>query len=136
MSKSESTSRLSTNHQDLITSCVSTLEEFLGSKKSRYNKSEDKLLVDLGREVGEHLVIEGCHDESAIVAATLGDLPYTVKARREVIEPRYGKLAGNAWHELSTVRAHSHLEDCVKPCDCSGSGRCKHTHKKKTPRNQ
>ena len=30
--------------------------------------------------------------------------------------PHYGKAAAHAWQELSQVRVHGHLEDCVEDC--------------------
>ena len=30
--------------------------------------------------------------------------------------PHYGKAAAHAWQELSRVRVHGHLEDCVEHC--------------------
>merc|ERR1740128_674967 len=65
------------------------------------------------------LIEHGVMDRAALVAASLGDLPYTVKTWREKVDSLYGKRAGSAWHELALSRIHGHSMDCLRECHCS-----------------
>ena len=60
------------------------IEEELG--KVYYPDENQTPLSEIAREVGQFLVSEGCTDRAAVVAATLGDMPYSVEFWRKEVK--------------------------------------------------
>ena len=106
--------------------------ELLEAKIGRptYPDENDTSLEGLSKQVSSRLVAEGCNDKAAIVAAALGDLPYDRHTWKKLVIPAYGTKAGNAWHEMCTVRMHGHFKDCVRECNCPKNKKCEHSHVK------
>ena len=67
----------------IINSCVTLLEGELG--EVYYPDAQQTDLCRIAREVGELLMHEGCTDRAAVVAATLGDMPYSVEFWRKKV---------------------------------------------------
>ena len=114
----------------VIGSCVELLESQIGDL--HYPDEENTDLCRIARQVAELLVSEGCDSKEAVVAATLGDLPYSQDNWKAKVDTQFGKKAGSAWHELAMVREHSHLKDCIQEdCDCDSDKDkgCEHAHK-------
>ena len=117
------------SHEDLnmlISSCMELLESHVGEKTyPDYNETE---IPVISRQVAELLIAEGCHDKAAIVAAALGDLPYSIRRWKNKVLPAFGKKAADAYHDLCKVRVHGHY--AKKRCDCKNARRCEHAHVK------
>lgn len=110
----------------VLGSCVELLESEIGDL--HYPDEEATHLCTIARQVGETLIEEGVDSKPIIIAATLGDLPYSQANWRKKVDTMYGKKAGSLWHELARARIHGHRDDCVKSCDCDTSEDCEHTH--------
>ena len=118
------------NLNAIVSSSIELLESEIGTRKV-YPDRHSTSLSTISRDVADELLAEGCEDKAALVAASLGDLPYSVSVWKHKGVPAYGKLAGEAYHQLSTLRSHGHINDCVKKtCDCNDSMGCDHGHVK------
>ena len=69
--------------ETLVASCIELLEAEIGNL--HYPDEESTHLCTIARQVAELLIEVDVKDKAALVAASLGDLPYTVKTWREKV---------------------------------------------------
>ena len=84
------------------------LEKYIGG--FAYPDKDQTQLMDFPELVFNELTSAGCNDYAALVAAYLGDLPYS-PYKRSRVGKIFGKRSANAWHEFKNLDVSGHQPD-------------------------
>ena len=98
----------------VVEECERLLENRIGGLC--YPNQQQTSLTDLSKSVTKKLMNRHCKDKSALVAAALGDLPFTKSNLTRLVQPIFGKKVASAWKEINEAKVYKKSDDCVDNC--------------------
>ena len=100
--------------KSVVEECERLLENKIGGLC--YPNQQQTNLTDLSKSVTKKLLSRHCKDKSALVAAALGDLPFTKSNLTRLVQPIFGKKVASAWKEINEAKVYKKSDDCVDNC--------------------
>ena len=100
--------------KNIVEDCDRLLENRVGGLC--YPNQQQTALTELSKRVTKKLFNRHCKDKAALVAAALGDLPFTKSNLTRLVQPIFGKQVALAWKEVNEAKLYKKSDDCVDNC--------------------